>query len=211
VISFSVGRGGSREGAGRRLQHSRVERTFSIDVRDLKRRGLDKVTDDEWFGFAGLAMRRNGSWLDVQCLSERASLSVQIALVRTPCPLGGSRPWFACPICERRCLVIFVIDGQRLTCRTCGSLRYESQREDQCMRGWRKQRSVEKVIGAKHERPRGMHAKTYKKLLAQIQRAGVMRDQWLLRAAAPMMRSLDIARLSLERLKRLHATPTPRA
>ncbi len=50
----------------------------------------------------------------------------------TPCGWGrgpgrGSRPWFLCPGCGRRCAVLFLRRG-RLACRRCFGLAYRSQR-----------------------------------------------------------------------------------
>src|SRR5262249_18534912 len=54
-----------------------------------------------------------------------------IKLTWTPCHLGGSRPWFVCPDCGRRCGVLYYTNFLRdhLACRRCLRLIYASTRE----------------------------------------------------------------------------------
>jgi hypothetical protein len=53
-----------------------------------------------------------------------------VRIVRTPCNLGGSRPWFICPAagCGRRVAMLY--GGGILACRHCYQLAYASSRED---------------------------------------------------------------------------------
>ena len=53
-----------------------------------------------------------------------------IGLGATHCRLGGARVWFLCPVCTRRCGVLYWrISGAptRLACRICHGLIYEQQ------------------------------------------------------------------------------------
>lgn len=55
-------------------------------------------------------------------LSTAASVLVSGVFVRvttTPCHLGGSRLWFLCPSCERRCAILYPRH-----CRICRNGRY---------------------------------------------------------------------------------------
>lgn len=47
---------------------------------------------------------------------------VKVAIARTACHLGGSRPWFACPICGRRCAILYPVQ-----CRQCLGLHYAGE------------------------------------------------------------------------------------
>lgn len=47
-----------------------------------------------------------------------------IRIERTPCHLGGSRPWFLCPECQRRCAILYPVK-----CRVCLGLHYASEHE----------------------------------------------------------------------------------
>ncbi len=52
----------------------------------------------------------------------------EIGLTHTAMPKSkGRRPWFKCPICERRCGICYY-RRRRFACRTCQDLSYRSQR-----------------------------------------------------------------------------------
>ena len=50
----------------------------------------------------------------------------RIQVVWHACQLGGHRPYFCCPLCTRHCVYLYLYD-QRLSCRKCTGLLYESQ------------------------------------------------------------------------------------
>lgn len=51
----------------------------------------------------------------------------RVALQYTPCHMGGSRVWFSCPGCDRRCALLY--SGENgFCCRECYDLPYRSQR-----------------------------------------------------------------------------------
>lgn len=49
-------------------------------------------------------------------------LGVKVEITRTSCHLGGSRPWFICPTCGRRCAILYPV-----SCRKCLRLYYTSE------------------------------------------------------------------------------------
>ena len=61
-----------------------------------------------------------------------------VLIERTPCHLGGSRPWFICPAqrCGRRVAILY--GGGIFACRHCHRLAYESARESAGDRAARK-------------------------------------------------------------------------
>ena len=61
-----------------------------------------------------------GSWLPIH---------EDVCLTRTPCTLGGTRAWFACPGCGICCAVLYALGGY-FRCRVCHQLAYPSTRED---------------------------------------------------------------------------------
>lgn len=69
-----------------------------------------------------------------------------VALSETPCHFGGSRKWFLCPSCRRRCGVLYV--GRSIACRKCHDLVYASQYEPPRERMRRQLLKIRKVIGA---------------------------------------------------------------
>jgi hypothetical protein len=94
----------------------------------------------------------------------------EVQVVTTPCHFGHKRYWFLCPSCGRRCAILYP-----WVCRVCASGRYESESlspEDRLMR--RAFRLRERLgqrggglFGDVPERPRGMHRRTYERLVAQ--------------------------------------------
>jgi hypothetical protein len=52
----------------------------------------------------------------------------RVAITRMPLRLGGSRPWFQCPKCYRRCELLFMVDAL-FACRRCHRLTYACNRE----------------------------------------------------------------------------------
>jgi hypothetical protein len=81
---------------------------------------------------------------------------------------GGRRLWFRCPLCGRRCRVLYV--GRRMGCQVCLRLRYSSQAET---RAARSTRAMFKIVRRLHpeaqfndlpRKPKGMHWSTYNQL-----------------------------------------------
>jgi hypothetical protein len=85
------------------------------------------------------------------------------------CRLGGERPFFGCPSCERRVLHLYL--RERFRCRRCTDLRYPSQREDEFDRARRRAHKLRCRLQAQKierweavPRPKGMWRKTFKRL-----------------------------------------------
>lgn len=56
-----------------------------------------------------------------------------VMIERTACNMGGSRAWFLCPACNRRCAVLYPVK-----CRLCLRLHYASEHEGKLDRLLRK-------------------------------------------------------------------------
>ncbi len=163
-----------------------VEDTLSLDVRELKRRGCLKPggswtwswsADGEPLGAIGIAAfhdslilghtwGRQGESSETKCYA--------IALVWTRCHFGGERPWFLCPMpgCQRRVAILYA--GERFACRHCRNLAYDSQRRPSYWRAGERANKIRKRLGwpygiftERGSRPKGMHEKTYRRLLAE--------------------------------------------
>ena len=105
----------------------------------------------------------------------------RVALDRTPCHYGGTRPWFRCPGCGARCAVFWSVVGF-FCCRGCNGLAYSSTREkrhDRMLRRaeglqaklkWGGRRPGEWFGGAFEPppRPKGMYRRTYERLRAEL-------------------------------------------
>ena len=71
-------------------------------------------------------------------------LSQTVQLDFTSCHFGGTRTWFLCPACGKRCLVLYGLNRVFL-CRKCQGLNYACQGENKYKRTWRK---VEKLLNS---------------------------------------------------------------
>jgi|GEM_PF-2899816 len=103
-----------------------------------------------------------------------------VALTETDCHFGGTRKWFNCPSCRRRCGVLYV--HKRIACRHCLNLAYASQYEPAADRMRRQLLKIRKVIGAGMEiggpfspPPRGMSLRRWYALIEEYK---VLRDDY---------------------------------
>ena len=103
---------------------------------------------------------RGDEWQDVNELMPFAF---------TQTNFGGRRKWFECLSCGRNCRVLY--GGTYYRCRTCWSLRYESQYEPAWVRPISKAQKIRERLGGSlslddpfPEKPKGMHWTTYNRL-----------------------------------------------
>ncbi|MES2189139.1 MAG: hypothetical protein V4454_03390 [Pseudomonadota bacterium] len=98
---------------------------------------------------------------------QRRDGSQTIWLAYTACNYGKSRPWFVCPVCQRRAGVLYMRAG-RFACRHCQRVAYSSQSSDTLDRLWRKQAKIEARLGKCWSRPNGMRLRTFHDLRQKI-------------------------------------------
>lgn len=159
-----------------------LEECHRIDVRFMYKRGLLKE------GMAGsLSWTTRGepsgsisyrsydgslllSYLLTSGDSKPEQINDQIQVEWTPCNYGGRRPWFRCPSCIRRVMVL-ARQGRMFRCRKCQQLSYGSQTEMRADRLIRKARKIRALVGASDDlqepiwrKPKGMHRKTFDRL-----------------------------------------------
>ena len=108
-----------------------------------------------------------GDWKDEQ---------YPVRIARTPCPLGGSRPWFICPAvgCGRRVAILY--GGSIFACRHCYQLAYASTREDAGDRATRRANKLRARLGWEpgilnpdDGKPKWMRWRTFYRLTGQHQ------------------------------------------
>jgi hypothetical protein len=157
----------ARPSSGRRTTHQL--RRYLIDVRDWNRRGMVEPHAES----------------TVVCYprSDGSIGDGVIDLAWTKCALGGYRAWFLCPQCARRVAILYHADF--LACRQCCSLTYRSQRETSLDRDFRRANKLRARLkwpgGIAHgafDRPKGMHHRTFRRLLAtytRLERAVLLR------------------------------------
>lgn len=165
----------------------RIEGRRSLDVRRWQRDGLLKPGwrfDWQWQSdnqaAVGVTVRveERQVVLAYRCEWDDGSqvhLEYPVILDWTPCPFGGGRYWFRCPMegCGRR-VAILHWGSSRFACRRCQGLAYSSQREDAIDRNLRRARKIKLKLGGHVDsmgscpkKPKRMRWRTYERLIAE--------------------------------------------
>lgn len=190
-----MGRGGLRWGAGRPGYKIKAEHSHRIDIGMWHRGGYLRAgrsftwrwhRGDEPTGNIGVVVHGADS-LALQYMvgsdGQRRDGSQTIRLAHTPCNYGKSRPWFVCPVCQRRAGVLYMRAG-RFACRHCQKVAYASQSCDLLDRLWRKQAKLEIRLGEHWVRPKGMRQRTYEELIDALIKCEERRDDAFCEVAA---------------------------
>lgn len=184
-----MGSGGRRRGAGRPGWRAKCEDYFRLDVRKLHSLAPDTRGSYRWT-CGGEPSGAVGYVVHPTCITliyawsppsaPQVSKRLDVPLESTPCHFGGSRPWFRCPSCDRRCAIVYGVtrDGG-FACRLCMDLAYASEAEDPQDRLRRKIWKLEDRLDsqgmhwlAPHRgRPVGMHWRTYDRIYDRIMEA----------------------------------------
>ena len=107
----------------------RVEYWPTVSVNDYHRSRIiaqDLETGENLGGRRGNAVGYDAE-LSMATLFRDDAPPQQVGVAWRPCRLGGSRPLFVCPECEKRRINLHCVDGV-WRCRTCSGLRYDCQR-----------------------------------------------------------------------------------
>lgn len=101
---------------------------------------------------------------------------VIVHLTYTPCHYGGRRIWFVCPGCEQRAAILHFA-GHGWQCRKCLNLAYPTQCESPSRRRRRRMAAIEGQLtyvrnkrNIPGNRPKGMHRRTFERLLSKWDR-----------------------------------------
>lgn len=98
-------------------------------------------------------------------------MEYDVPILTQACHFGGHRKWFACPArgCGRRVAILY--GGRVFACRHCHQLAYTSQRERDFERYLRRSNKIRKRLGWDDDwgpRPKGMHDRTFLRLLREL-------------------------------------------
>jgi len=187
--------GGFGSGRWKKRGRKMVGSCWELDANYLSARGcLEPGWSGQWTDgneVASINLRAEAGQL---CLSwrgeerdedgEREDMAEIIPIVRVPCQLGGTRPYFLCPGvgavgCGRRVIKLY-LSRRRFLCRQCSRLVYASRYEK---KPWqRAYRHVDKLARrlARADAPplakshRAMPADTYAQLLDELLRAELL-------------------------------------
>ncbi|GGP18145.1 hypothetical protein [Silvimonas iriomotensis] len=100
---------------------------------------------------------------------QKRDVVQSIYLDSSACHYGNTRPWFLCPICERRVALLYL--SENISCRKCKKLAYPVQNVGKLTRQIYRMHALGRRIGTKpgltsdlRFRPKGMHVRRYQKL-----------------------------------------------
>ena len=168
-----------------------TDEALRLDVRWLARRGLfggstaDVLTWTQGEQAVGrIAVRHDAVSDRVELLydaggpgSARRSVREHVPILRSGCPFGGTRPWFGCPGCGRRCAVLWGLGGL-FRCRACHDLAYASTRDSGIDRARRQRQRLWDKLGLDDtatplrpcaiDKPARMHWSTFDRLAARL-------------------------------------------
>ncbi|MFN7822754.1 MAG: hypothetical protein ACK5PO_07370 [Bacteroidota bacterium] len=166
--------GGWRYGAGRPARRLKTDQVLAIDARRWAREGI--------LGTPG----RCGSWgwrlngeplasLTYASQGHQVTVSTEqvwqvLEVERTPCHYGGTRAWFRCPTCTRRVAIVYWRGGRSFGCRVCWQLAYRSQSQDALARSISREARITARLTEPGLRPKGMHRKTFARILEEVER-----------------------------------------
>lgn len=187
-------------GSGRTGGKGKAEHYRNLDVNRLHREGLLKpgrCSSWQWLvdgeRVASISMQAETGRLVLNYRIKTNGIDWQdiaepVVLTDTPCPYGGSRPWFLCPgsrngrWCARRVGKLYL--GQRyFLCRQCLRLAYACQSEERHYRTMRQADKRRVALGGEPgtaalppRKPKGMHWKTYIRVMDAIDTYDAMGD-----------------------------------
>lgn len=171
-------------GSGRRYSSKRVTSyMWRLDVYYLHKHGMlaaGRVSTLSW-NRNGEQVASIGIWAEEGCIilkyhnrsrgGDSEYKEYPVALEWTACHFGGQRPWFRCPSCGRRVGVLY--GGSIYACRHCHNLSYDCQREALHSRLLSRALKIRDRLGWESDwgpKPKGMHWKTFERLVAEHKR-----------------------------------------
>jgi len=196
-----MSRGGSRYGAGRPAHNIKAESVQRIEIRRWVRAGYFDGSSCFSTGW-NRGGEPTGS-ISVQTTRDSAVLSYRtkdfhsdewqnkrqhVPVELTPCNYGGSRRWFRCPVCQRRCELLY-LRSHRFACRLCQKVAYSSQAGGPIDRLTHKSHKLQvRIDGGK---PLWMRWKTYNAIRDEVFRIEVLADQVFATRCAGLLGLLD--------------------
>jgi len=162
-----------------------VENAWSLDVRQLQRNEF--LEDGTWSNFrlargdsrsVVIAFSFVDENLHLEFQSSDASgrsvdMRTSIEVTRVAKPYGGSQPYFLCPECTNRILILYFCTSG-LICRRCANLAYTSTRESKTDAAFRRVRALRLTLGVHDllsdvpQKPENMRWRAYMRLRLKL-------------------------------------------
>lgn len=188
-------KGGHRFGAGRPSSRPQTSWAARLDVRRLAeggRLGCGGSVIWKWSNGLQATIADRGEAIELAYRYPFANgerdIRAWVPIERTPCHLGGSRPWFACPRCHRRVAILYLWGYP--ACRSCHRMGYPSQSEGTMDRSWRRTQKIEAKLGGEwltNPKPKWMRWATYKRLCDEACREEEVRDDEMFKFVQRLM------------------------
>ena len=165
----------------REREHSTTDIALALDVRKLRRAGdlggSHKVsvrwTRGESVSSVGVSFLEGRAALVSYRVVESGEATTEwIGIEWTFCNFGGERPWWKCPRCDRRCAIVYARGAWPFMCRLCANLTYETSQSDAFTRAISKSNKCRARLGWERgapfpPKPKGMHRRTWMRLVAE--------------------------------------------
>lgn len=151
---------------------------LALDIRSLARQGRLRpgthcnVTWTTGSHTASIAVEVQSNAVTLSYSTQGTRQRYEVLIAWTVCHFGGKRPWWLCPNCGGRCAILY--GGSVFTCRKCAGLHYPIQHASNVGKAIfraeatrRRLRWQPGIANPGNGKPKGMHWKTYARLLAQ--------------------------------------------
>ena len=171
----------------RRWEHYTTDATLALDIRELQRcadlRGYSSRSVHWTRGYSKSSVAvsvRDGATVIVSYADASGdSHSETLGVTWTHPNYGGERPWWTCPSCSRRCAIVYALGVNPFVCRLCSSLTYVTAQSDGFTRAMRKSVERKRRLGWEigkpfPTKPKGMHWRTWERLIADYTRAAMV-------------------------------------
>ena len=117
------------------------------------------------------------AWARLRYIDGGQLMDYRVQIQASPCHYGGMRWWWVCPISGLRVAKLYLPPGATTFApRQIYRLAYRSQRDAKIDRTHARQRRLYSKLGSEYDRyeqsppdrPKGMHHKTYERLIADL-------------------------------------------
>lgn len=163
---------------------------LALDIRSLARQGRlvpgtrCTVTWTTRNHKASIAVEAQPNAATLGYSSDGVRQRYDLPIAWTACHLGGNRPWWLCPRCGRRCAILY--GGAVFVCRKCAALHYPTQHSSNMGKAILRAETIRSRLGWQpgianpgNGKPKGMHWKTFTRLLAQHERNANAAVSWM--------------------------------
>lgn len=180
-----------------------VDDVLAVSVGELRKNGLFVAGEIGELDLSKKSNWTNGSWdgfcfktdihndgigiLYISAKDQHGSIVFEQQVYIRPLKLhyGGFRFWLECPCCGKNRDAIYLMGGS-FACRVCHDLSYKSQNAIMPVRMLYKAQAIHQKLGGSGmvlygppEKPKGMHQKTYEKLVQEFDKNLAVYNQYL--------------------------------